>query len=260
MYLKASAMSKRIVWIVALAASLLGQSIIPTKAGLVSYADEAYINDRMVEISGTHFFVVNDNEVLRTGAGRAEVLLGPCAAMWIDENSSFRMISAGLDDIRMEMLSGSMIVAAGAMVKTSKVTLLLKGWVATLRPEGAYRFDAEPPRVKVMAGRATMRAAQQRIRVMAGRWLPLDGTTYAGKPGKRAPDPMDAWSDARAAYLARLAAPLTGHVPETAPPATPDDMDAVRTTVRDRLPRPSTQVPAGSTPNPPRSGCGVAPW
>ena len=245
---------------VALAGSLRAQSIIPSKAGLVSYADEAYIDDRLVEISGSHFFVVNDGEVLRTGAGRAEVLLGPCAAMWIDEKSSFRMISAELGDIRMEMLSGSVIVAAGEMVKGSKVTVLLKGWVATLRPKGAYRFDAEPARVKVMAGRATMRAAQQRIQVTAGRWLPLDGTTYAGKSGKRGPDPMDTWSNGRAAYLARLAVPQMGSVAETAPPATPDDMDAIRTTVRNGLPRPSTHVPGGSTTNPPRSGCGVAPW
>ena len=78
-------MRGKIVWVLALAASLPAQSIIPAKAGLVSYADEAYIDDEPVAISSSRFFVVNENAVMRTGAGRAEVLLGPCAAMWIDQ-------------------------------------------------------------------------------------------------------------------------------------------------------------------------------
>lgn len=89
----------------AFAASLPAQSIIPAKAGLVSYADDASIEDRLISVSPSDFFFVKEDAVLRTGAGRAEVLLGPCAAMWIDEKSSFRMISSGLSDIRIEVLS-----------------------------------------------------------------------------------------------------------------------------------------------------------
>jgi len=253
-------MLRKTAWIVALAASLPAQSIIPTRAGLVSYADEAYIDDRLVEISPTHFFVVNENAVLRTGAGRAEVLLGPCAAIWIDENSSFRMISIELSDIRIEMLTGSVVVADGAMVKGSKLTLLLKRSVASLDPKGAYRFDAEPPQVKVLAGRTTVQWANQGISVTAGRWLPLDAPAYVRKFDKRNPDSLDNWSNGRAAFLARLSVQQTDNVPEPAPPATRADMDAVRAAVRGQVPRLNTQISAPPMPNSPRSECEVAAW
>ncbi len=91
-------------WAATLAASLHSQPIIPARAGVVSYAVDASIDDRLVN---DNFFVVNANSILRTGAGRAEVLLGPCASLWIDDNSSFRMISTALSDVRIDVLKGS---------------------------------------------------------------------------------------------------------------------------------------------------------
>jgi hypothetical protein len=247
-------------WVVALAASLHSQPIIPANAGLVSYAEEAYIDNRLVD---DHFFVVNENTVLRTAVGRAEVLLGPCAAMWIDENSSFRMISTVLSDIRIEVLTGSVIVAAGAIVKGTELTLLLKTSVASVDRKGAYRFDAEPPRVQVLAGRSTVQWANQGISVTAGRWLPLGGLAHARKFDQRNPDPLDTWSNARAAFLARLSGRQTGNVQEPAPSA---DMGAVRTATwgdARRLPSLNTMDTQSSLPpgpNSSRSGCGVEAW
>jgi hypothetical protein len=255
-------MLRKSAWAAVLAASLSSQPIIPASAGLVSYADEAYIDDRLVEISPTRFFVVNDNAVLRTGAGRAEVLLGPCAAMWIDENSSFRMISTASSDIRIEVLTGSVIVAAGAMVKGTRLTVLLKTSVAPVDRKGAYRFDAEPPRVQVLAGQTTVQWAKRGISVTAGRWLPLDAPGHGRKFDNRNPDALDTWSNGRAAFLARLSGQRTGNAQEPAPSA---DMDAVRIATMGRakeLPNMSTQVNTGLPPAPDssRSGCGGEAW
>lgn len=257
---------KRTVCVSVLAASLSAsaQSIIPINAGLVSYADEAYIDDQLVEISPIRFFVVNDNAVLRTGAGRAEVLLGPCAAMWIDENSSFRMISSALSNIRIEVLSGSIIVGAGAMVKGTKMALLLKTSVASLNQKGAYRFDAEPPRVQVLAGRTSVKWAKLGFSVRAGRFLPLESLAYVRKFDKLDPDPLDSWSNGRAAYLARLSSEQTGSAQEPAAPVTPTDMDIARTAVRGdpRTNHAQQSLPLSLPPmsNSSRSGCGVAAW
>lgn len=252
-------MSGKTFWVAALAASLHSQSIIPASAGLVSYAGEAYIDNRLVD---NHFFMVPESAVMRTAAGRAEVLLGPCAAMWIDQDSSFRLISTALSDIRIEVLTGSVIVAAGAIVKRTGLTLLLKTSVASVDRKGAYRFDAEPPRVQVLAGRTTVKWANERISVTAGRWLPLDALPHARKFDQRDPDPLDNWSNARAALLARLSGEQTGSVQGPAPSA---DMDAVRIAAKGEareLPGMTSQVPTGlpPVPNSSRSGCGVEAW
>ena len=224
-------------------------SIIPAKAGLVSYADEAYIDNRAVD---DHVFEVNENAVLRTAGGHAEVLLGPCAAMWIDGNSSFRMISIAVSDIRIEVLTGSVIVAVGEPVKETKVTLLLKTSVASLNPKGAYRFDAEPPRVKVLAGRSTLQWANHSISVTAGRWLPLQGPAHVRKFDKRNPDPLDNWSNDWAALWARLSDLQTGSVQDSSQPVTQAELDAIKTTVRSKLPPSHNDVPV-SLPRMPNS-------
>jgi hypothetical protein len=205
--------------------------------------------------------VVNQNAVLRTGAGRAEVLLGPCAAMWIDENSSFRMISSALSDARLEVLTGSVIVASGAMVKGSKLSLLLKTLDAILGPKGAYRFDTAPARIEALAGRATVQLANQATSVSAGRLLSLDGPAHVGKFDKRNPDAFQNWSNNRAALLARLS-------PSANPSSQQSDSGELAANVL-RKSQPSADlrnrgVPVVETPqplpNPANSGCGVTAW
>ena len=249
----------KIVWIAVLAATLPAQSIIPAKAGLVSYADEAYIDGRPVEISTAHFYIVNESAVLRTGAGRAEVLLGPCAAMWIDENSSVRMISARLSDIRMEVLTGSAVVAAGPLEKGTRLALLLKTSVTPLDRKGAYRFDAEPPRIKVLAGRTTVQWANRGIPVTTGRWVPLDAEARVRKFDKLTPDALVDWSNARADYLVRLARHHTGNVGEGAPAVTLADLENARG-LGTRPVEASPQVVFPPMANSSNAGCGVMGW
>jgi len=238
----------------ALALTLPAQSMVPAKAGLVTYADEAYVDDRLVEISPTRFFVMNENAVLRTGIGRAEVLLGPCSAMWVDQQSSVRMISSGLNDIRLEVLSGSLVVATGEMVKGTKVTLLLKTSVAVLDPTGAYRFDAAFPRIKVLAGKTTVQWAGRAIPLSAGRLLPLDAAAQPVKFDKQNADVLETWSNGRAAYLARLSGQLKREGPEggTLNPTMGRGGGLGHRLPQDTIPQ--------TLPNPPASGCGVTAW
>jgi len=238
----------------ALALTLPAQSMVPAKAGLVSYADEAYVDDRPVEVSPTRFFVMNENAVLRTGIGRAEVLLGPCSAMWLDEQSSLRLISSGLNDVRLEVLSGSVVVATGEMVKGTKVTLLLKASSSALDPKGAYRFDATPPLIKVLTGRTTVQWAGRAILIPAGRLLPLDAAVQPVKFDKQNAGALETWSNDRAAYLARLSGQLKREGPE---PTAPDSTTPRGGPGRSRLP---LDTMPQTLPNPPGSGCGVTAW
>ena len=251
-------MLRKALWAAALAASLPAQSIVPARAGLVSYADEAYIEDRLVEISTTHFFRVHENEVLRTGAGRAEVLLGPCSAMWVDENSSFRMISDAVSDVRLEVLSGSVIVSAGQMVRGARMTVLLKASVAPLDPKGAYHFDAAPARIKVLAGRTAVQWDNRTTPVTASQLLFLEGAADVIKFDRRSPDALENWSYARAAHLARLAFEPRGSVPDH--PTAGDAAARVPLNRPGSVLGPSQPPEANQPVMAPTSGCRVEPW
>jgi hypothetical protein len=253
-------MLRRALWAAAFAATLPAQSIVPARAGLVSYADEAYIDDRLLEISTTHFSRIHENGVLRTGAGRAEVLLGPCSAMWVDENSSFRLISDALSDVRLEVLSGSVVVFAGAMVKGARMTVLLKTSIAPLDSKGAYHFDAMPARIKVLAGRTAVQWDNRTTALTASRLLVLEGAADVIKFDRRSTDALESWSYARAAHLAHMAAEQRWSGPDHSAAADPAASRG-----------PLAPNRAGNTPAPPlpeanppviapAAGCRVEPW
>jgi len=255
-------MFRGVVWVGLLASILPAQPIIPAKPGLVSYADETYINDRLVdEISPSHLVQMNANAVLRTGSGHAEVLLGPCAAMWIDEKSSFRIVSVQPGDTRIEVLNGSVVVATDPIVKGSTLTVLLKSAIAAITRKGAYRFDARPPGVKVLAGRTAVEWMNRGIAVHAGRLLMLDTPLDIRRFDKRDRDSLENWSHDRAELLTRLSAPRTGNVKDPEPPLTQDDLDNVKRAIEGVTDNVS-HAPVRPMPMPPSSlsGCALAGW
>lgn len=240
--------------VAALAACLPAQSVIPAKAGLVSYSDEAYVDGRLVDVAPTRFFVINENSVLHNASGHSEVLMGPCSAMWVDEESSLRMISSVLSDVRVELLSGSVVIATGDMIKGSKLTVLLKNASATAEPRGAYRFDADAPRVKALAGKISVEWDKRAILLTAGHLLLLDGVAQPARFARQNQDSLEVWSNGRAAYLARLAGqPKTDGVEP--PPQGDATLHSGRATTSPRHSPTFPELPSLSI-----SGCGVTGW
>jgi hypothetical protein len=190
--------------LVSLSPVLPAQTAIPVKAGLVDYTQgDVYIADHAAKATSTHFPDIKENDVMRTGSGRAEVLLGACTAMWVGGNSSFRMLSNSLIDTRIELLTGSVVIAVGAISKDSKLALTTK--LVTVLPgrKGSYRFDMEPPRLEVTAGAAKVERPGQSIVVGRSQTVPLNGATDVPKLDKRNADSLDGWGKERAAILIR---------------------------------------------------------
>jgi hypothetical protein len=186
------------------APALLAQTAISAKAGLVDYTQGiVHINDHPVEATGTHFLDVKENDVVRIDGGRAEVLLGACSAMWIGDNSSFRMLSNSLMDTRIELFTGSAVVAVGATSKDSNLALVVKPGSVSLGRKGSYRFDLEPTHLKVTGGIAMVEWPGQSISVGAGQMALLNGVAEIRKFDKRNADSLDDWSKARAAILVK---------------------------------------------------------
>lgn len=188
----------------ALGTLLSAQPIVPSKAGMVSYGEgQIYIDDRVMAVPLAQSLVVGENSVLHTGIGEAEVLLGPCAAMWISQESSVRLISRVLADARIELLTGSLVVASGSLPRGAKLTLLMATVIAPIDSRGAYRFDAQPPEVKVLSGRIAVRRAEKQISVSGGRLLVLDPQPQVRKFDMHVADSLEDWSRERAITLGR---------------------------------------------------------
>jgi hypothetical protein len=144
-----------------------GQVAIGAKAGVVSYRER----------------------------GRSEAMLNACAVLHLDVNSSMRVLSDRLDDARVELLSGSALVRVDEVVRQTKITMVVKGVAVPLRTRGLYRFDVDPPRLRVWSGKA--------LSARAGRELALDGVSAAVKFNRERQDALDRWSERRIVVLAR---------------------------------------------------------
>lgn len=185
------------------ASSALAQPVIGAKAGVVSYAiGKVYLDNQAVQINATHFPEVKQNVVLRTEGGRAEVLLGPCAVLRVDEDSSFRMLADDLTRPHMELLSGSAVVDIAGIRKGTQVTLQMAAITVQMARKGLYRLDFSPALLKVFEGRATTNG---KLGVSAGRMLAFDGSA-AEKFDPREGDGLDLWSHQRSLILARARA------------------------------------------------------
>jgi hypothetical protein len=176
------------------------QPVVPAKAGVVTYTEgKVFIGDRALEIQPVRLPEMKEAEVLRTESGRAEVLLAPCVALRIGENSGFRMLANALSDTRIALLSGSAVVDASGLFGHARLAVLVKQAEVVVEKKGLYHLDADPPMLRVYSGIAMAGGTN----VAAGHVLSLDGASAAAKLGKQEPDPLDEWSRNRARLLAR---------------------------------------------------------
>ena len=200
------------VWIAGFLAVLLALSTIPAlaqpvisaKSGLISYVEgKVYLGDQIVEPSPTRFPDVKENAMVRTAAGRAEVLLTPGVVLRLGENSSFKMLTNRLIDTRLELLSGSAVVEADDIAKDTNVTLVSKDATVSLTKKGLYRFDMAPARLKVFEGLASVQVAGQNVEVAGGKMLGLGGAVASvEKFAKEDTDSLDNWSRRRGELVA----------------------------------------------------------
>jgi hypothetical protein len=136
-----------------------GQSVISVHSGLLNYFDgEVFVDDQPIHDKFGTFPNVKEGSTLRTGQGRAEILLTPGVFLRLDQDSSIRMVTVALSDTRIELLKGSAIFdSTGSQLGNSPVILYWACEVRFTKP-GVYRFDAEPaPLLEVYGGEAEVK-------------------------------------------------------------------------------------------------------
>src|SRR6266542_434720 len=95
---------------------------IPAHPGVVNYIEgSAFINGRQVSSKNVGSTELYQNQILKTGRGKAEVLLTPGVFLRMGDNSELRMVSAGLTDTRVELLRGEAMVEATEILKENNI-------------------------------------------------------------------------------------------------------------------------------------------
>lgn len=188
----------------------LAQNAISARAGMINVADgDVYIIDgkggepQRVEPKPSELIEVKEGQILRTAEGRSEVLLTPGAFLRMGEESSFRLVGNRLSDVRLDVLTGSVLIEAVELLDGNSLTVLAKDATATILKPGIYRVDAEPGRIRVYQGEArveiggvsqTIKSSRELV-ASAGGWTP---NKFEDKEG----DALFRWAKRRSGYIA----------------------------------------------------------
>src|SRR5689334_8148551 len=106
----------------------VSQPVIDARAGTIHYTvGEAYLDDRPIAMGGQVFLPMKEGQVLRTGMGRAEILLAPGVFLRLDPAGAVRLIDARLEGMLLELQRGAALVEVVEMSKYRRVEVQFGG-------------------------------------------------------------------------------------------------------------------------------------
>jgi len=191
-------------WILAVVTVLTppadGQSVISTRSGIVHFCEGAvYLGDQPLESHPGKFSSVPEGAELRTGEGRAEVLLTPDVFVRIGDRTTIRMVANKLSDTRVELLGGSAVVDSAEPSSGTSVTLIYRSWNVRFFERGVYRIDSDPPRLWVLQGKAEVSANpnQGALLVEQGMYLPFAPVLVPERSTDQPHDALSTWAEGR---------------------------------------------------------------
>jgi hypothetical protein len=187
------------------AAVASAQSVVSAHSGTLHYFDGAVTIDGVrVESKVGKFSEMKEKSVLRTGQGRAEILLTPGVFLRVGENTEIKMLDNRLMSTRVEIVSGSAMVESDdpeLSVKNPAVTILYKDYEIQPVKFGIFEITSEPSQLRVFKGQAAVQAGTNRATINEGRLMPVSAALVSEKFDEKQADDLYLWARDRSAYL-----------------------------------------------------------
>ena len=181
------------------------QSVTSAHSGTLHYFEGSVTIDNLPVVAKTSkFSEIKENSVLRTGQGRAEVLLTPGVFLRVGENSEIKMLDNRLLSTRIDFISGTAIVESDdpdVSIKDPAVTILYKDYEIQPLKYGVFEISSDPGQLKVYKGQASVAAGGSRTVVKDGHLLPFTAALLSEKFDEKQADDLYLWTRDRSAYL-----------------------------------------------------------
>jgi hypothetical protein len=202
---KQSRISSAVVLMAMTAVVCSAQSVTSAHSGTLHYFEgDVSIDGAAVQAKVGRFPEIKEQNVLRTGLGRAEVLLTPGVFLRVGENSSIKLLDNRLVSTRVEILSGNVIVESDdpqVTVKDSPVALIYKDYEIQLVKHGLVEIGSDPAQMKVFQGEALVTTADNRVTVKEGRLLAFSAALLTEKFNDKVGDDLYLWARDRSQSL-----------------------------------------------------------
>jgi hypothetical protein len=174
------------------------QYVSGARAGTINLTvGETYLDDQPIKATSTNFGEMKEGQLLRTGNGRAELLLGPGVFFRLGPVGTVRLTDARVSEATVELLSGSAVVEVVEATKENRVQVKWGSARTTLRKMGVYRFESKPCELRVYGGEAEVYVGEKHVGAGKGRTVKVDGMPAVSKFNTNDFDDLHKWAAGR---------------------------------------------------------------
>lgn len=179
----------------------------PARPGTVNYVEGAvFLDGSPLNQKEVGTLEMNPGDVLRTGVGKAEVLLTPGVFLRLDDHSAVRMISPDITPTQVAVERGRASVEVDEIYQQNTLQIMDAGVTTQLVKTGYYEFDANQPEVQVFHGEAEVEVGDGRWRKVKDHHEMALAAGHRRKPenfvARGYGDDLYNWSSLRSQYLA----------------------------------------------------------
>jgi hypothetical protein len=182
-------------------------AMVPARPGTINYTEGRVFIDGKLVTTDSDPANLRSGSILRTEAGRAEMLLTPGVFLRLGNNSEAQLTSASLTDLRVNVSRGVAMVEATNVQKENRIEISDSSLNGTLKKNGLYRFDADHSTLAVFDGEADVRQGDKAVEVKKGKEAVTGDTglkveKFDTKAAKET-DELYKWSSLRSKYLSQ---------------------------------------------------------
>jgi hypothetical protein len=175
--------------------------------GTLNYVEgQVSIGDQALDSKSIGAAQLQAGDLLNTEQGKAEILLTPGVFLRAGDESSVKMISAGLTNTEVEVDRGHAMVEVAEIHPENSIRIDQNGVRTQLLKTGLYDFNENQRQFRVFDGKALVESGRQHVDVKSGREITLasNDLSKARKFDKKTYEEGDLfrWSSLRSSYLA----------------------------------------------------------
>jgi FecR-like protein len=150
--------------------------------GTLNYVEgQASIGDQTLNSKSVGSVDLQTGQTLRTGAGKAEVLLTPGVFFRLGDDGAATLVSPSLTNTEIALTKGQAMVEVDNLHKDNLLRVQQDGAITELRKTGLYEFDASNGAVRVFKGEALVHDGDQQVKVKGGHEFDIVNASSTGK-------------------------------------------------------------------------------
>ncbi len=181
-------------------------TMMPTPGTLNSAEGQVIFDGHPAQQRSIRSEALRRHQVIETRRGKAGLLLTPGSYLRIGDNSEVEMVSTRLDNARVKVIKGDVLLDSYAVFKHD-LAVIMDGTRTRIDKKGLYGFNANQKTIGVLRGKATVYTQGSRLTVKNGRQLNIAGQPpfEIWKLNKRAfkSSRLYQWNEIRSRYEAR---------------------------------------------------------